>query len=168
MTGELLAPHPQELDPDQWAAACGRVRSLCGWHIAPQVTETITVNGSGTPLLMLPTMHLVAVTDVTIDGYVVDNPRPKVNGVVLLSYLPNSPVDPQFTTWGDGWGDITLTITHGYPVCPDELLEVTKRIARAPQVWGKRMQAGPFSIQDPGLPPDDRETLELYTIRDGA
>ena len=46
-----------QLDLD---AASDAIREYCGWNIYPQVTETITVDGSGTSVLLLPTMNLTA------------------------------------------------------------------------------------------------------------
>lgn len=44
------------------------IRTHCGWHIAPTVTETVTVDGSGGEVQTLPTLHLVDLIAVADDG----------------------------------------------------------------------------------------------------
>lgn len=65
--GDLVEAAALELD-----AASGQVTDLCGWHIAPQQTDTVTVDGSGSPIQALPTLHLVDLVSVTEDGAAVD------------------------------------------------------------------------------------------------
>ncbi len=50
------------------AAALQAVRSYCGWHIGPVVTETLAVDGDGATSVNLPTLRLVSVTSLTVDG----------------------------------------------------------------------------------------------------
>jgi hypothetical protein len=44
------------------------VTEYCGWHIAPVVTETVTVDGTGTLIQTLPTLHLVSLDSVDENG----------------------------------------------------------------------------------------------------
>lgn len=141
-----LSPTPSGIDADAWAEACASVRRHCRWHIAPTITETITIEADGSPQLLVETLHLLDVQNVTVDGLAVDFPRFYPNGVVKPGFL----IDPDRLGsyyWAAG-RDVTLTITHGYPVCPDEVfgILVASATARVPAVLaGKgQMTAGPF------------------------
>jgi hypothetical protein len=65
---------PAGVDEDAWAATVAEVRAFCGWHIAPEVTETLTLDGPGGYVLVLPTLHLVDLVSVTNDGTAVTDP----------------------------------------------------------------------------------------------
>jgi hypothetical protein len=87
------------------------VRSRCGWHIAPEITETVTVEGLGAALL-LPTLHLTGITSIFRDdvGIPLDHVTWKPNGIV--------------TGYSFGAGDYVVTFTHGHAECPPELIPV--------------------------------------------
>src|SRR5699024_479513 len=53
---------------DYRAAALRVVRKHCGWHIAPVIEDTITLDGSGGRALLLPTNRVVEVLAVREDG----------------------------------------------------------------------------------------------------
>ncbi len=53
-------------------AALAAVRSFCGWHIAPVLTETVTVDAVDLRSTFLPTLELVEVVSVTQAGVEVD------------------------------------------------------------------------------------------------
>lgn len=102
-------------------AAAAQVRTLCGWHIAPKITETVRVDSDGAHILLLPTMHITAVEKVTDAG-----------GVELTGW-----------TWSEkgmlarpggfpvGFGAVHVTMTHGYDTVPAELLPtIAGRTAR--------------------------------------
>lgn len=44
------------------------VQEYCGWHIAPVLTETVIVDGTGTQIQTLPTLGLVSVETVSENG----------------------------------------------------------------------------------------------------
>src|SRR6188768_527783 len=86
------------------------VHDFCGWHIAPSRTETVTLSGTATRNLLLPSLHVTAVTSVTVDGV------PQVEGV---DYDVHS--EGYLTRRNRGWwvGDvIVVTFTHGYAIPP--------------------------------------------------
>lgn len=123
------------------AAAHGAIRRYCGWHVAPSITETLTLNGNGGSTILLPSKHVTAVTEVLIE-------------------------DQDATTLAD-WGEegtlellgrrrfprrrrsVKVTLTHGYP--SDEVPEIADLIrtlaARAIIPASDKVQraAGPFS-----------------------
>ena len=50
-------------------AVASRIRTECGWHIAPRVTETVILDSIGSASISLPTLHLVGVSAVRVwDG----------------------------------------------------------------------------------------------------
>lgn len=112
---ELHLGHPVS-DPasaDQaLEGASGAVRAYCKWVIAPQETVTLEVTGTGTEMASLPTLYLVDLTEIRIDGVVVDSatvPYPKWTrkGQVF---------------WQFGWprhARLEFDVTHAYPTTPD-------------------------------------------------
>ncbi|GAB3889498.1 hypothetical protein [Terrabacter terrigena] len=111
-----LADTPDGVDADAWTAACAAVRAYCGWHVAPSFTESVTLDGPGTGVLLLPTLHLTALADVTNDGAAVSDPEWSQAGMVRGS-------------WTGRYRGITATMTHGYETCPGEILGVLREAA---------------------------------------
>ena len=58
---ELGPGAPSQADLD---ALAEDIRAHCGWHIAPQVSETLTLDSDGQNAIPLPTLRLVNVTAV--------------------------------------------------------------------------------------------------------
>lgn len=99
------------------AAASASVRADAGWHIAPVVTETLTLDSDGGRFLVLPTLRLVSVvsvTDVTgTAGWLLDGWRRTQSGAL---YRANG--------WPAGYSAVEVTLTHGYTSVPADLLPV--------------------------------------------
>ena len=126
-------------------AAVAELRKVARWHIAPSISETLTVESTGGQTLVLDTLHLTALTAVrdvtdTTPTDVTDwrsNPTPRFRaGIVTRSC---------------GWpcGDLELDVTHGYAACPPELLPVLAAACRQIGADSRTVQtqgAGPFSI----------------------
>src|SRR5690625_3682743 len=53
---------------DPVAAATQAIRDYCGWHVAPVEEETLTLDGTGTDTLLLPSRLVVDVTSVKVRG----------------------------------------------------------------------------------------------------
>jgi hypothetical protein len=102
------------------AAATEAIRSEVGWRIAPQATETFTLDGDGSNLLMLPTGKLVALVAITENGLPVDTSDVSVSASGMLW---------RNRLWADGFGTITVTITHGYADVPPAVADLTLQIA---------------------------------------
>jgi hypothetical protein len=92
-----------------------RVRDYCGWHIAGSVTETVTVDGSGSDVLDLPTLRLTAVLVVTEDGETVDVDDLEWS---TAGYLKRA------SAWTTKLRGVAAQITHGYVEMPVSLAEV--------------------------------------------
>lgn len=52
--------------PEQ--AATQAIRDYCGWHVAPVITATLTLDGTGTDTVLLPSRRVVDIESVKLDG----------------------------------------------------------------------------------------------------
>lgn len=139
MTTYELPPTPAGVDEEAWRAAVSAIRGYCEWHIAPVVTETVTADGSGGGLLLLPTKRLLNVTGVTNHGEAVADSD--------VHWSSRGTVRGPKTWSMARYGDVTLTIQHGYEDFPPEVLAVARSLAAAG--WGTvgtRLGSGPHSI----------------------
>ena len=124
ITAEELAGYLQR-DLDRFSAelairgASGVVRTFCGWNLS-QVVETLTVDANGSVSVNLPTLQLNDVTEVRVDGQVLDPSQYGwgANGVLVARYR-----------WPDGLRRIAADVDHGYDPIPDELRIVASTIA---------------------------------------
>lgn len=122
--GELNQHLQRDIDPavaDQaLTLATGAVIAYCGWGLVREAV-TLYAEGSGTTVLTLPTMCLVAVDEVRIDGTAID-------------------LDPTAVSWTRkgqlfrpaGWplfSVIEVDGTHGYDPLPDVLKLITLELA---------------------------------------
>lgn len=117
-----LADFPGTFTSSQIEAASDQIRRECGWHIAPQVTETLTVESDGGRVLMLPTMRLESVTAVRQlhdDGTTTaltdwrNHATAQFKAGILVRTI--------------GWplgGVLEVDVVHGYSKTPDALLPV--------------------------------------------
>lgn len=89
-------------DPDAaLTAAEAAVRSYCRWHVAPVKTETVTLWGGGDQALLVPSLHVVSVESVTVDGVAVTDFTWREHGILH----------------GRGWtGRVVVSMTHGFDV----------------------------------------------------
>ena len=157
MVDEPLASTPSGVDEAAWDAACATVRAFCGWHVAPSVTQPMTVDGPGGSMLLLPTLHLTNVTSVTNDGTAVTDPEWSEAGMVRGA-------------WSTKFRGVTLSMTHGYELCPDDVALVAQALALRVQANPEsavRVQRGPFSDQyeaGNGLTAFEKATLDRYRL----
>jgi hypothetical protein len=97
-------------------SACEAIRREAGWHIAPSVTETLTLDSEGGPLLVLPTLYLTAVTEVRdmtgSEPQVLTGWRLSRKGLLSGCWFPA------------GFSAVEVDVTHGYDACPPELFPV--------------------------------------------
>lgn len=109
MTPRVLTTGEEQAAALRLAAVSDEVLDYCEWHLTPVVTETVTVDGSGSDVQPLPTAHLLDVIAVISDGYPVD-----LTGLQwsAAGYLKVSGV---FSSRLRG---VTATITHGYAATP--------------------------------------------------
>lgn len=113
--GAIPASHPSA--EDLLNGASRAIRRRCGWHIGPEVTEVLTVDGSGGELLQLPTMHLRDVVSVAERG------RGDVRGD-LVEWSQTGTLRAPRGRWTDRFRGVRAHVTHGYAL--EDLADLTQ------------------------------------------
>jgi hypothetical protein len=150
-----LPDAPAGVDEDAWAAIVADVRAFCGWHIAPEVTETITRDGTGSSVLVLPTLRLVDLVSITNEGTAVTDPEWSASGMVR-AYC-----------WTWKLRGIVAEFTHGYEEWPAELLAVMAEMASATSALAgvKAVTSGAHQVTfETSLRPSQRDVLGRYQL----
>ncbi len=120
--------------------AVALVRTYCGWRLGPSVEETLTVDGSGSQFLDLPSMHVTEVSEVVENGTVLDASAYQWSERGQLW---------RATGWTGAFRGVQVTLTHGYDVLPAELTAVISGIvtrAQASPDGAVRVQTGARSV----------------------
>lgn len=126
------------------AVASKVVRNLCGWHIAPSISQEFTRDGRGSSILTLPTLHLTAVDSVTLEGTALVEE-------VGFDWSENGVLE-RHPSWGRKRRGIVATITHGFdlgeiPEVVDFVCMLAARGLTAARARGVvREQAGTNSV----------------------
>lgn len=124
----MTAPTPEA------SPGLAAVRAWCGWHVAPSKVETLEVEGVGGRVLLLPSLHVEAVSEIRNEaGSVVTGWRARRNGVVRGCWREHDLY--------------SVDVTHGYDALPDELVAIVARLD-AEGVGSRRVasqSAGPFA-----------------------
>jgi len=93
------------------SAALTAARRDVRWQVSPVMfNQTITLNGTGSPYLRLPTKQVIAMHSITNDGVAVD----PVAGVTLDSES-GSLLVMNNGVWSSQYNGITITWDHGFP-----------------------------------------------------
>lgn len=97
-------------------AALAKARRYCGWHVSPVRQDTIIMDRPQWTILVLPTLHIVSVDSVTIDGVPVplDNVRMSREAPGILATKDSRPWGGYPLLRDPGYGAMSVTITHGY------------------------------------------------------
>ncbi|TDT31104.1 hypothetical protein [Naumannella halotolerans] len=119
------------VDPSVEAA----IRAYCGWHIAPEITETIVLDGSGNSVLSLPTLRVVSVGEVVNDGREVLNPEWSSAGFIR-------------GCWTNKLRGVSVTFTHGYSECPAGIARLAAVLTELDKVpaGAQSQAAGPINV----------------------
>lgn len=157
MDVDPLAPPPSGVDPDAWAAACQAVRTYCRWHIAPQIVQPVTVDGSGGRVQLLPTLRLVALEDVVNGGVPVAGPEWSGAGMVRL---------PGCGRWTDAYRGVSATMTHGYGECPADVLRIVSELVTSGAAGGfSQVSSGAHQVTfEPAMSQRQRDVLDSYRL----
>lgn len=152
------------------AGATAGIRRYCGWHIAPVITEAVTLDGPGGRLLSFKTLRLVEILSLSERGEVLP--------VADLEWSELGNVMRRRGRWTDRFRGITAEIRHGYESAPDVVQIIQQVVANAcaSPMGATREQAGQLSVAwattAPGvsggisLLERDFAVLDLYRIRD--
>lgn len=152
--------------PGAIAAASAAIRSFCGWHVAPALDCSITLDGEAGDV-WLPTCALNSVASATVDGSEVEVAGHNRRGRVRLASKTC------------GLGNVTIDYNAGFDggVAPDLVSVVAKRVVAevALTTYGVASEtAGGVSISYSGtalsdsggtyLPDDVRQALMPYKL----
>lgn len=111
-------------------------------HAVTEVTgDTVILDGTGSTSLFLPSVPVIAVRTVTVDGAEVTDYQVSTSGMLRRK-----------TGWPDGLGNVTVTYDHGYVEIPGDIqdavleqaelmLTVTPGVTQA-SVGGKSVSYG--------------------------
>lgn len=150
------APFSQTVvDGAVWA-----LRRRAGWHIAPSKTETVTVDGSDTRLVVLPTLQLTAVSEVRdVSG---------ITPVVLHNWsAQRAGMLRRAGRWPCGFQAIAADITHGYEETPPDLFGVIAALCKLAtdesDVAQESLGAWSTTLREE-LTKDQNEVLDSYSI----
>lgn len=97
------------------------IRAYCGWHVSPDLTETLTLDGQGGRHLWLPSLKVNSITSVTHLGEPVD--------LDDVDWSESGYLELRCGYWTRRPRRIAVTLNHGYEVAPAELVEVVVSIA---------------------------------------
>lgn len=104
------------------------VRNWCGWHVYPEVQETVVLDGPGGRYLALPTKQVAAVTAVLEHGIaLVDGVDYRWSGDGSIKRLTRY--------WTDDYRAVTVSYVHGFDDVPDVtavVLSVAARLLASP------------------------------------
>lgn len=141
------------------AAAGAAVRRWCGWHIAPVLEQTFTVDARGGRVLRLPTLRLVELVALSNDGVDVD--------------LETVPVPVEWSHDGYLFGSfsrrlrgVQVTIRHGHESAADLAQILTDLAGRAQPAGITSKTKGSVSVTyaEPGLMGHEREQMGLFRL----
>ncbi|QKS20989.1 hypothetical protein HUN58_14630 [Curtobacterium sp. Csp1] len=159
----IVGPGPRS--PQFWLdAAQGAVRRFCGWHVAPVITETIRLDGTGQRTLLVPSGRILDVTAATSDGRDV-LAQVDVSGKGMLELRDGG-------LWSSRLGGISITLRHGYEVteAPDVAGVIATAAARGGGPGGQIVSqaVGPANVRYSGndiqLLQTELATLEPYRL----
>lgn len=114
--GRLIGTDPRVIRLAK--AVSQAIRSYCGWHVAPSITETKTLDGTGGSLLQLKTLHLTNVDELRVGGWLIADPEWSEVGSIKV----RTP---------DRYRSVQVTFTHGFELEQvEDLIAVGEQVAR--------------------------------------
>jgi hypothetical protein len=156
-TSEHLPDIPlSTFDPESVLAAESVIRDYCGWHIAPAISETLTLDGSGTYRMFLPTLRIKTITSIVDDGRTLlptDFEWSEKLGIVEKSRMP----------WTGKRRGVVIVLVHGYDNCPASIVDMVKQLAKSGPAAITRASIGQTSISY-GTATPSYEVLNKYRV----
>lgn len=124
----------QTLDADALAviatdAACQLVREFLNQDLDVATADVVSINGSGTDVLLLPELPVTAVTTVVLaltDG---SSAETLVAGTDYKVSLPLGLLFHLTNVWTRGRENVEVTYTHGYATVPSDIRLVALHVA---------------------------------------
>lgn len=153
-------------EADARARAEAEVVGYCGWHIAPSRTDELVIDSNGADVLMLPTLRMTALVELSVDDELVDLTTVEWSEAGFIR---------RDAAWPTKLRGVSVEFTHGYDTMPLDVTAVIDRLtARAldAQSMGSLVQVGqvrvatdsegvPFGAQLTEL---DRHVLNRYKL----
>lgn len=163
---DLAAYMRSELDDDAadlaLSLATEVIRLRLGWAVEQVVDDVITLDGAGTSILLLPTLHLTAVSSVVEDGVTLvadDDYEWSASGILERVGC---------AAWKRKRRGVVVTCTHGYVDLPEALVDVV--LAAAGRRYGNpggvtSETVGPFTVSyGMDLLPDEQQVIDFYRL----
>lgn len=148
-----------ELDAQWWKkAAQNAVRRYCGWHVAPELDETLVLDSHGGRILMLPSRHVNSVTGVKVEGAELAQDAYDWSEAGLIQLRSGH--------WPDHPRAVEVALNHGYP--PEEVPEIlelirnlAKRARTQPGVASQSVNGASVSYLTAGGAPLGLQLLQI-------
>jgi hypothetical protein len=168
----IYGPDPGNVD--RYEAAQAAVRRFCGWHVAPVIEQTFTVDGPGGHVLALPTLRLVDVLAVSQDGV-----EFTADEIAAMDWSHDGYIRAplQVMDWPDDWRwhpgrwtkrlrGVQVTIVHGFESTPELEALIADLASRATTGVVVRKQIGNRSVEftPPGLLQHEKDMLAKYRL----
>lgn len=125
------------------AGASAAIRRFCGWHVAPQINETVTLDGEGGRVLSLRTKHLAVVHSVTARGV--------AYGADSYGWSEIGNIELYSGCFPHRYRSIAVEMEHGYDLADvEDVKQIVKQVCAAAissPMGATREQAGAVSVQ---------------------
>lgn len=113
--------------------AVASIRSLCGWHVWPVLTETLRLDTAGDTLVTLPTLKVNTINSVRLHGTLTTDYTYSTDGLLQL---------PRHRA---GIGALEVEISHGYER-PLDLVGVALQMIGRGARPAEQMSVGGISV----------------------
>lgn len=156
---DLRAEPGAPFHEDIVAAAAGRVRLAARWHIAPEVQQTLTIDGPGTQTITLPTLRVAAVLEVREEGRLIaaDDYDWSAAGFIIR----------RTGLWTERPRGIVVTFRHGYGDCPEPLRPVVAEECRRILTNAEYVQDGDATPTSYPLSRESAAIVAAFVIENG-
>lgn len=150
----------------QVASVLSWMRRYCGWHVWPVRAETLTVDGSGSATVHLPTLRLADVEAVTEAG----------SDVSGFSWSEAGMLRKRSGVWTREFRGVTATVEHGFDEAPELVGVLAKATIRelGSRTGQKLSRVGEIAYQNmpssPGgaaLFAGEYQVLDAYRLNQG-
>lgn len=161
-SGGKISPTDTRL-PRLIEGATQAIRLMCGWHITPVITETMVLDGTGGPVMQVPSGRILKVDRVRVEGA----PRE-------FDWSQAGMIELRDGCFPSRFRSVEVTLTHGHAYAPDVAAIVTQAIlgAAASPMGATREQAGQVAISwsrtGLALTMEDRAMLAPYILQNWA
>lgn len=149
--------------PEQ--AATQAIRDYCGWHVAPVITATLTLDGTGTDTLLLPSRRVVTVDSVKLDGTALE--------ATTYEWSADGLLRRKHGCWPDTYRSLEVTLSHGFAdmsALADVAASIMARVKIDPTGALANQRAGTQSVgfvagaSGGGLMASEKARLEPYRL----